>query len=384
MGYTVALRMWIADRILRNSHKSQRRPQTSNDLLGPLKSGQQPTALSYFSSPKPHRFEKSTHSPSPKLTIMALSVAGKYAVITGAGSGINLAFAKQLLERGCSVLIGDLALRPEAEALLAQYPKGRDGGGGGGGSGQPHALFQATNVASWPQLTRLWQRALEAFPQVDIVCPGAGLFEPTRSAFWHPPRTATNPDSPSTDAADADPGTYAVLDVNLTHPIRLSQLAVGHWTQARRPGCLVHVSSIAGHAVGLGSPLYFASKHGLHAFVRSLGSLREHLGIRVGAVAPGAVMTPMWLEDPDKRAILDADAGAADIFIHPDEIARGMMALCEDPAYGDGTILEVTKGSTRVVPLYHAEPPSGVGSMVPGYQKAADELVTYVKGGVKV
>ncbi|KAG7133002.1 hypothetical protein HYQ45_008703 [Verticillium longisporum] len=316
---------------------------------------------------------------------MALSVAGKYAVITGAGSGINLAFAKQLLERGCSVLIGDLALRPEAEALLAQYPKGRDGGGGGGGgSGQPHALFQATNVASWPQLTRLWQRALEAFPQVDIVCPGAGLFEPTRSAFWHPPRTATNPDSPSTDAADADPGTYAVLDVNLTHPIRLSQLAVGHWTQARRPGCLVHVSSIAGHAVGLGSPLYFASKHGLHAFVRSLGSLREHLGIRVGAVAPGAVMTPMWLEDPDKRAILDADAGAADIFIHPDEIAKGMMALCEDPAYGDGTILEVTKGSTRVVPLYHAEPPSGVGSMVPGYQKAADELVTYVKGGVKV
>ncbi|KAM0333459.1 hypothetical protein ACHAQA_002121 [Verticillium albo-atrum] len=313
---------------------------------------------------------------------MSLSVAGKYAVVTGGGSGINLAFTKQLLARGCSVLIADLALRPEAEALLAQYPK-KTPDDGAGKPAAPHALFQPTNVASWPQLTRLWNRALEAFPHVDIVCPGAGLFEPARSAFWHPPRTATNPDSPSTDPADADPGTYAVLDVNLTHPVRLSQLAIGHWTQARRPGCLVHVSSIAGHAVGLGSPLYFASKHGLHAFVRSLGALRSTLGIRVGAVAPGAVETPMWRDDPDKRAMLEAE-GAADIFIHPDEIADGMMALCEDPAYGDGTILEVTKGATRVVPLYNAEPPSGVGSMVPGYQKAADELSAYLKRGVKV
>jgi NAD(P)-dependent dehydrogenase (short-subunit alcohol dehydrogenase family) len=54
-------------------------------------------------------------------------------------------------------------------------------------------------------------------------------------------------------------------------------------------GCLVHVSSIAGHAAGIGTPLYFASKHGLHGFVRSLGGLRDELGIRVSAVAPGSV-----------------------------------------------------------------------------------------------
>lgn len=120
--------------------------------------------------------------------------------------------------------------------------------------------------------------------------PGAGIFEPAWSSFWHAPKTASNPDTKSHDAAEAEPGTYAVIDVNLTHPIRLSQLAIGHWTQTHRPGCLVHVSSIAGHAFGFGTPLYFASKHGLHAFVRSLGEMRDRVGIRCSAVAPGAVM----------------------------------------------------------------------------------------------
>ncbi|GJC97264.1 HCO3-transporter family protein [Colletotrichum higginsianum] len=257
---------------------------------------------------------------------MSLSVAGKYAVITGAGSGINLAFAKLLLERGCSVMIGDLALRPGASSLLAQYPHPRQ-------PNRPSALFQPTNVASWPQLTQLWTKTLESFPQVDIVVPGAGIFEPSWSSFWRPPQTETNLQTKSRDAADAEPGTYAVLDVNLAHPIRLSQLAIGHWTQQKREGCLVHVGSIAGYAAGIGSPLYMASKHGLHGF-----------------------------------------GEGSDLFIDPEEIARGMLELCENPEHGDGTILEVTKGATRVVPLYHAEPPGGKGAVIPRLVDEAEKI----------
>ncbi|KAK1978902.1 short chain dehydrogenase [Colletotrichum cereale] len=289
---------------------------------------------------------------------MSLSVAGKYAVITGAGSGINLAFAKMLLERGCSVMIGDLTLRPGASSLLTQYPHPQQ-------LDRPSALFQPTNVASWPQLTQLWARALTSFPQVDIVVPGAGIFEPAWSSFWQPPKTGTNAQTESRDSADADPGTYAVLDVNLTHPIRLSQLAIGYWTQQRRKSCLVHVSSIAGHASGIGAPLYTASKHGLHGFVRCLGGMRDRLGIRCGAVAPGAVMTPLWLEDPGKKHMAQGEGG--ELFIEPEEIARGMLELCENPEYGDGTILEVTKGATRAVPMYHADPPNGTGARIPQF-----------------
>lgn len=301
-----------------------------------------------------------------------------------------------LLERGCSVMIGDLSLRPEASHLLSQYPQRPNG---------PSALFQPTNVASWPQLNRLWFKALSSFPQIDIVVPGAGIFEPAWSSFWQAPKTDSNPETVSRDAADAEPGTYAVIDVNLTHPVRLSQLAIGYWTQQRRKGCLVHVSSIAGHAAGIGTPLYIASKHGLHGFVRCLEGMRDQLGIRCGAVAPGAVMvslpsklsahanwdaadvrysqTPMWLEDPGKQHM--AEGESAELFLEPEEIARGMLELCENPEYGNGTILEVSKGATRVVPLYHAPPPNGKGVMVPGIAESAQRIWDELKStGLKV
>jgi NAD(P)-dependent dehydrogenase (short-subunit alcohol dehydrogenase family) len=224
---------------------------------------------------------------------MSFSVAGKHALITGAGAGINLAFAKLLLQRGCSVTIGDIGLRPGAEELLRQYPHVA-----GDNSKRPAAIFHKTDVASWPQLNSLWARATSAFPSVDIVCPGAGIFEPEWSSFWEPPVTKTNPTSPSRDRADGEPGTYAQLNINLTHPIRLSQLALGHWLGEKSKakvaagearGVLLHVSSIAGQSSSIGTPIYYATKHGLHAFTRSLGSLRDTVGVRVSAIAPCAV-----------------------------------------------------------------------------------------------
>ncbi|EXF80690.1 hypothetical protein CFIO01_07543 [Colletotrichum fioriniae PJ7] len=296
-------------------------------------------------------------------------------------SSINLAFAKLLLEKGCSVMIGDLALRPEAQQLLEQYPHPQPGSDNN--TNRPSALFQETNVASWPDLSRLWSKALSSFSRIDIVVPGAGLFEPAWSSFWHPPKTGTNPDSESRDAADAEPGTYAVLDVNLTHPIRLSQLAIGYWTQDGKGGCLVHVSSIAGHAAGIGSPLYIASKHGLHGFVRCMAGMRDRLGIRCSAVAPGAVMTPMWSEDPGKKHMTQGEG--VELFLEPEEVARGMLELCDNPEYGNGTILEVSKGATRVVPLYRAEPPSGVGVVLPRLAENAEKVWKKLEGpGLKI
>jgi NAD(P)-dependent dehydrogenase (short-subunit alcohol dehydrogenase family) len=196
--------------------------------------------------------------------------------------GISLCFVRVLLENGCSVLIADLKLRSEAQQLVEQHPfTGSDGKAG--------VLFQKTDVASWPQLTTAWRTALEKFPRVDIVVAGAGIFEPQWSSFWEAPKTESNQDSVSRDDAEANPGHYAVLDVNLVSPIRLSQLAIGYWTKTKHRGCLIHVGSMAGYGAAITTPLYIASKHGLHGFVRSLGGLRDELGIRVGCVAPGAV-----------------------------------------------------------------------------------------------
>lgn len=169
--------------------------------------------------------------------------------------GINFAFTKLLLQRGCSVLIGDLALRPEAEELLSQYPYKKEGSGAS-------VLFHRTDVTSWAQLSSLFEKCISSFGRVDIIVPGAGVFEPPFSAFWHPPKTATNPNTPSLDPADAERGSYKALDINLTHPIRLSQLGIGYWTKNKLPGTLVHLSSIAGHASSITHPFYFTSKAG--------------------------------------------------------------------------------------------------------------------------
>ncbi|CAM1501720.1 Fc.00g037040.m01.CDS01 [Cosmosporella sp. VM-42] len=284
---------------------------------------------------------------------MAISVEGKTALVTGAGSGINLAFARILLEKGCSVIIADLKLQPEAETLLAEFPFPAP-------SGKPGALFHKTNVASWPQLTTLWKTTLENFTTVDVVVLGAGLFEPKWSSFWEAPRTDTNPDTVSVDPADSDPGHYAVLDVNLTSPIRLSQLAIGHWSKTKQKGCLVHVGSIAGYSSAITTPLYFASKHGLHGFVRALSGLRDELGIR----------TPLWRDDPTKAVMLNENT----VLIEPDEIAAAMWELTVNEKYGNGTILEVTKGQTRVIPEFGLEPPTGPGCVVPGYMATQEAL----------
>ena len=176
-------------------------------------------------------------------------------------------------------MIADLALRPESQALLDRHPHPPPS------PGTPSAIFHKTDVTSWPQLTSLWGAAASAFPQVDIVVNGAGLFEPLWSNFWEPPSASAH----SRDDAAGEPGHYATLDVNLVAPIRLSQLAISHWTKGKIPGVLICVGSMAGYLSAINTPLYFASKHGLHGFVRSLGGLKEKLGIRTACVAPGTV-----------------------------------------------------------------------------------------------
>lgn len=101
---------------------------------------------------------------------MAQSVNGKSAIVTGAGSGINLAFAQLLLNKGCNVLLADLRLRPEGQKVVDEYTSPSKGTG--------RAVFQETDVRSWSHLNRMFDVAEKEFGGVDIVCPGAGVYEP--------------------------------------------------------------------------------------------------------------------------------------------------------------------------------------------------------------
>jgi NAD(P)-dependent dehydrogenase (short-subunit alcohol dehydrogenase family) len=266
--------------------------------------------------------------------------------------GITLDFVRLLLAKGTSVIVGDLVLRPEAEELARAYPE----------SGETKFVFHKTDVSSWPDISSFWKTALEIFPQVDLVVPGAGVYEPPSSSFWLPPGVDG---SPSVDDVDSQAGTYKTFSINLIHPIRLSQLALSYWTQSKIKGHLLFLGSIAGYTATIGTPYYYSSKHGLHGFIGSLASIRSRLGIRVACVAPGATRTPLWDAEHCKAKLTDADPQLTSDFV-----AGVMWDVLEDEQYGDGNIIEVMdigtpqdpKPSVRQVPVHLVYPAaSGVG-----------------------
>ncbi|KAI9688216.1 MAG: hypothetical protein M1822_001722 [Bathelium mastoideum] len=299
----------------------------------------------------------------------SFSVSGKTAIVTGAGSGINLSFAKLLLSHGCNVVFADLALRPEAQEVVDAHSSTTDD--------KPRAVFVETDVVQWPQLQRMFDVADQEFGGVDIVCPGAGIYEPKWSGFWHPP--GASPVAKDT----VDGGRYASFDINITHPIRTTQLAIAAWLSPKpgqqkvsptNPKRIIHISSIAAQMAAFPVPLYIASKHAISGFVRSLATL-DVLGIKVNGVAPGVIKTPLWTDHPEKLKFVDEKQ---DDWATAEEVADAMLKMLEDNAMVGGTILEVGHNQTRLVNALNDPGPSGSGntvsSIAAGYQEVFDWL----------
>jgi NAD(P)-dependent dehydrogenase (short-subunit alcohol dehydrogenase family) len=159
-----------------------------------------------------------------------------------------------------------------------------------------------------------------------------------------------------------------LIDINITHPIRTTQLAIAHFLNNRtsgRPKHIVHISSIAGQNANLAAPIYCATKHAINGFVWSLANLDKKLGIRVTAVAPGVIKTPLWTDHPEKMKMVD---DSTDVWVTPEEVAEVMLALVQQEQVSEiigdrsghgpqfkvegGTILEVSK-TVRLVSQFN-------------------------------
>lgn len=95
----------------------------------------------------------------------------------------------------------------------------------------------------------------------------------------------------------------------------------------------------------------------MSSFTRALGNLHSEYGIKVVAVAPGMVKTPLWTANPENMKMV----GEQDVMLSPRELAEAMLELTESAEYPGGSVLEVLKGKTRLVGI-SSEPPSGDGS----------------------
>ncbi|KIX99003.1 uncharacterized protein Z520_05464 [Fonsecaea multimorphosa CBS 102226] len=268
---------------------------------------------------------------------MAVDLKGKGAIVTGGGSGICLSFVQHLYRAGCNVLICDLALHREAVAWLdtIQPKSSTDTNGPTTASssttvdkppGPPRISFLKTDVSDWKQLEAAFECYTREFgaPVPDILCPGAGVYEPSWNNFWN----------------DRDDSSYSLLRINLEHPLKMSRIAIRKWVQHGAPGIIVHVSSTGAQKPSMLTPLYGAAKQGISNFTRGMARLQDMENIRVVAVAPGPTMSPLMYDHPEAMRFVDPDR---DKLAMPDEIARGMMAVAFDRGrFRPGTVLEVT------------------------------------------
>lgn len=120
-------------------------------------------------------------------------------------------------------------------------------------------------------------------------------------------------------------------------------MAISHFLSRKKPGVIVHISSVAGQVPFFPTPVYVATKHALNGFVRSLAQLETPPAdtglpkIRVVAVAPAMIKTPLWTDSEDKMKLTGKDTP----WVTPEAVADVMVNLVEKEEHVGGTILEV-------------------------------------------
>ena len=144
-----------------------------------------------------------------------------------------------------------------------------------------------------------------------------------------------------------DTSSYKVLDINLSHPIRCTQLAIDYFMRQKLDRTvIIHLSSIAAQIEAPVVPIYAASKAGLSHFIRQCAFLEQASNIRVCGVAPANVKTPLW-NDAKRESVYGESKG--DIWITPEHVAMTLMDLTIKAEPMGGTIWEVGTASVRRV-----------------------------------
>lgn len=226
----------------------------------------------------------------------------RVAVVTGGGSGIGLATVRRFAAEGAKVVVADI------DATSGEAAATEVGG-----------LYVKVDVTDEAQVEALFQTAVDTYGGLDIAFNNAGISPP-------------EDDSILTTGLDA---WRRVQEVNLTSVYLCSKYAIQHMLERGKGSVINTASFVAVMGAATSQISYTASKGGVLAMSRELGVQFARNGIRVNALCPGPVNTPLLQElfakDPERaaRRLVHIPTGR---FAEPEEIAAAVAFLASDDA----------------------------------------------------
>jgi 3-oxoacyl-[acyl-carrier protein] reductase len=252
---------------------------------------------------------------------MKIDLSGKVAVVTGAGQGIGQAIAQRLAWSGARVCVNDVSSESARNTARAIRAAGGE------------ALDYAGSVDYQHGVEAMCQMLNKSWGRLDILVNNAAI-EPVASVLEMEEKVWDQ-----------------TLSINLKGTFLCSQ-AAGRIMQAQGSGVIINIASIAGHSTPLSlRSAYCASKAGVVGFTKECAREFAAYGIRVNAVCPGVIITPMteklrqdevmmarWVQE-----IPQARLG------HASEVADMVLFLCSDSAsYITGQAIHVDGGKAMV------------------------------------
>jgi len=235
---------------------------------------------------------------------MAGRIQGKVAVVTGGCSGIGLATVQCFVEEGARVVVGDID-EQRGHELVGQL------------GGTDFATFVKVDVTDKEQVDALFRTAKDTYGSVDIAFNNAGISPPEDDSIL-----------------DTDLEAWRrVQEVNLTSVYLCCKAALPHMLEQGSGSIINTASFVAVMGAATSQISYSASKGGVLSMSRELGVQFARQGVRVNALCPGPVNTPLLQElfakDPERaaRRLVHVPMGR---FAEPEEMANAVLFLASD------------------------------------------------------
>jgi NAD(P)-dependent dehydrogenase (short-subunit alcohol dehydrogenase family) len=245
---------------------------------------------------------------------MARKLSGKVVLVTGAASGIGQAAALRIAEEGAITILADLQEVPGQQTVRQIEQAGGK------------ALFIRVDVSRSEDVESAFRRIRELYGHLDCACNNAGI-----DGDWADTLTCT-PDNFD-----------RVYQVNVKSVWLCMREEIALMLPQRR-GSIVNTASVAGHTGFVGYPAYTASKHAVMGLTKVAALEYAQQGIRVNAVCPGIIQTPLFERYSKKAPEVDyAAMEPVGRLGQSQEVAEAMLWLCSDDSSfvtGSGLVVD--------------------------------------------